>query len=184
MSKRKIQKSQEGSAYWHYVANKGSYMQDGDMKEDADANPDQLSEDDTLIKKAELSEQDEEDLASYYKLVNAGILKRLAPRQREVWKLRFFRWCSEDEIATKLGISLSAVRSHLARAAVKIKEEIERQQERKQRLDGNYFNDGFKKGVHAVGEAKTDKEFGDRLEKSKAEIDDFCRRHPELRKES
>lgn len=183
MSKHKVNKSQEGSAYWHYVLNKPSYLQDGDVKEDIDANPDQLSEEDTIIHKSKLTDEQEEDLASYYRLVNAGILKKLAPRQREVWKLRFFRWCSEEEIVEKLGISLSAVRSHLARAGAKIKEEILKQQKKKQMLNGNYFNDGFKKQVHSVGESKTDEEFGDRLEKGQKEIDEFCKKHPELGKE-
>lgn len=184
MSKRKIIKSEEGSAYWGYVREKYSgNSEDGTCKEAIDANPDQLSEEDTIIKKSVLSDEDEEKVSSYYKLVNAGILKKLAPRQREVWKLRFFRWCDEQEISEKLGISLSAVRSHLTRAGAKIKEEIIKQQKKKAMLDGNYFNDGFKKQIHSIGETKTDKEFGDRFEKSQKEIDDFCKRHPELRRD-
>ena len=59
--------------------------------EDPDANPDQLSEDATLIKKSELTEEQEVALAEYYKALSRGLLRKLAPRQREIWKLRFFK---------------------------------------------------------------------------------------------
>jgi RNA polymerase sigma factor (sigma-70 family) len=182
MSKRKIVKSEEGSAYWGQVTNDNGEKQDGRYREAIDANPDQLSDADTIIKKSELSDDDQEALTDYYKLVDAGILKKLAPRQREIWKQRFFRWCTEEEIAQQFKLSLSAVRTHLQRAGAKIKFEIEKRQKRREMMSGNYFNNGFKKGVHQVGETNTDKEFEARMEKAQPEIDDFCRRHPELRK--
>jgi|SRR5581483_1128092 len=183
MSTRKIQKSQDGSAYWHFVTNGSSQNIEGNFPESVEANPDQLSEDDVLIQKSELSEEQEEQVSAYYRAVSRGILRKLAPRQREIWKLRFFKWCSEEEIVEKLGISLSAVRSHLARAGVKIREEIERQKRKKEMLDGDYFKAGFKKKIKTRGETNTDKEFGDRLERGQKEIDAFCRKHPELRRD-
>lgn len=183
MSKRKVERSQDGSAYWHYVMN-GHSNSEGRYSEHVDANPDQLSEEDTIIKQSVLSDEDENNLASYYRLVSQGILRKLAPRQREIWKLRFFRWCVDEEIAEKLGISLSAVRAHLARAGVKIKEEIEKQQKIKRRMDGHYFNDGFKKSIHIQGQSKTDADFEKRLIGSEKEIDNFCQKHPELRRDA
>jgi RNA polymerase sigma factor (sigma-70 family) len=183
MSKdHKFGKSQDGSAYWHHVLNKGSYyLGDGNIREDVDANPDQLSEDDTLIQKSELTDEQEEQVSAYYKVIANGALRKLAPKQREIWKLRFFKWCSEEEIAAKLGVTVQTVYKHLERAAAKIKIEIDKQQKKKQMLNGNYFNDGFKKKVQVKGVSSTDKEFGERLERSEKEIDAFCKKHPELR---
>lgn len=181
MSKRKIEKSQDGSAYWHYVMNRGSYTQDGKFKEEVDADPDQLAEDDVLINKSELSEEDEEALSIYYRIVDAGFLKQLAPRQREVWKLRFFKWLTDEEISKKLSISLSAVRAHLARAAKKIRKAVQKKQRRKAMLDGHYFNDGFKKGVDTAGNSSTDLDMEIRLENGRIEIEAFLKANPELR---
>lgn len=174
----------EGSAYWSWVNEHAGNMADSHLvREDAEANPDSLSEGDAFVYKNELTDEQEEQISAYYKVISGGVLRKLAPRQREIWKLRFFRWCSEEEIAEKLGISLSAVRTHLTRAADKIKVEIEKQKKKKQMMNGNYFNDGFKKKIHTKGETKTDKEFGERLEKAQEEIDEFCKKHPELGRE-
>ncbi len=51
-------------------------------------------------------------------------------------------------------------------------------------LNGNYFNDGFKKKLDSRGTNEVDKEFSERLEKSQKEIDAFCKKHLELKKEN
>lgn len=175
--------SKEYSPYWAWVAKHSKYDSNGNAYESTDANPDHLSEDDVLIKRSELSDEDEEKLADYYKLISKGLLKKLSPRQQTIWKLRFFRWCSEKEIGLELGLNIKTIRKHLELAAEKIRVEIEKQQKCKDRLDGNYFKDGFKKKVHTEGVSNTDKDFAERLERGEKEIDDFCRKHPELRRD-
>ena len=90
-----------------------------------------ITEEDKLIKPSVLSEEQEEAVATYYQLVEKGMLRKLTKRQREIWKLRFFRWTSEEEIAEKLGITERAVLKILDRAGARIKEQIEKYNERK-----------------------------------------------------
>lgn len=177
-----MSKNQEHSPYWTWVARHSKYDSNGNAYESTDANPDHLSEEDILIHRSELTDEQEECVAAYYQAIARGALKKLAPRQREVWKMHFFRWCSEEEISLELGLSVKTVRKHLELAAEKIKIEVDKQKKKRERLNGNYFNDGFKKKVEVRGEAPTDKEFGERLLKHEAEIDKFCKKHPELRK--
>ncbi len=184
MSNYKIRKSQDGSAYWYYVMNGPHQSLEGNFPEQVDANPDQLAEEDTLIQKSELTDEQEEQVSEYYRAIARGVLRKLPTRQRQVWKLRFFKWCSEEEIMEQLGLTLSTVRTHLSRAAEKIKKEIEKQQKKKAMLNGNYFNDGFKKKLDSRGTNEVDKEFSERLEKSQKEIDAFCKKHSELKKEN
>lgn len=177
MSKRKMNKSFDGSAYWHFVSNgtEGHYL------EDKEASPDQLSDTDVLIQKSELSEEDEEALSLYYQLVDAGMMKKLSPGQRKIWKLRFFRWNSEEQIAKELGISIQSVTKQLARAGAKIKVEIEKRKQKK-RCAG-YFKNGFKKYVQSVGESETDKEFANRMKNAKPEIEAFLKRNAGLKED-
>ncbi len=182
MSNYKIRKSQDGSAYWYYVMNGPHQSLEGHFPEQADANPDSLAEEDTLIQKSELTDEQEEQVSEYYKAIARGVLRKLPTRQRQIWKLRFFKWCSEEEIMEQLNLSLSTVRTHLSRAAEKIKQEIEKQQKKKAMLNGNYFNDGFKKRLDSRGASSIDAEFSERLERAQPEIDAFVKKHPELKK--
>lgn len=182
MSKYKADRSgPESSAYWGWIQKHQASDSDGTPYEARDANPDQLNEEEVLIQKTELTEEQEDALNSYYKLIEKGVLKKLSPRQREVWRLKFFSMLTDEEISKKLDLNLSSVRVHVARAAAKIRAELEKQQLQKDYMAGKYFNDGFKKNSHEVGEAKTDKLMAERLSNHRAEIESFCKKHPELK---
>lgn len=54
----------------------------------------------------------------------AAALDRLSERQRAVFTLRHFEDCPLEEIAQHLGLDVGTVKAHLARAVVKMREEL------------------------------------------------------------
>lgn len=159
--------------YWAWMDGK-----EGNDTEDITANPDKVAEHGSGI----LSEEDSEKIELYWKLVDKGIFNLLSSRQRRIWKLKFVSWIPEEEIAKRLGIELSTVRSHLARAAAKIRNEMIAKGDPLW-AESAHLTNGFKKKLVTKGQAPTDKEFSERLENSKKEIRDFYRKHPEIEEE-
>lgn len=56
-------------------------------------------------------------------------LRILPPRQREVLVLRYYANLSDAQIATTMGISTGAVKSHIARAVSSLQAELRRASE-------------------------------------------------------
>lgn len=54
----------------------------------------------------------------------AAALDTLSARQRAVFTLRHYEDCSLEEIATVLGLDVGTVKAHMARAVVKMREEL------------------------------------------------------------
>lgn len=161
----------EGSAYWGFVEEREG------RKKDTEADPDLLSEDDAVIgKKRELTDDEDESLSAYYRCVAKGALKELSPLEKKIWKLRFFQWLSEAQIAVVLDIDRRDVYKLLGRAGRKLEPIITKEMQRKY----GHFNIGFKKGVVSKGVGSTDKMFKERLYSHKEEIEKWKERHPEM----
>jgi uncharacterized membrane-anchored protein YjiN (DUF445 family) len=164
----------EGSAYWNFQ---------GGRIEGVEANPDMASNEHSWLTESELSENDEENLQAYQRVLSKGFVESLSSRLREVWKLAFCEWMRVEDISKQLGISKSAVKTYIYRAGDKIKKAILVERGLKMRQKPQHFLNGFKRRLKEIGVTPTDKAMKERLDKSKAEIDKFLTRHPYLKKE-
>jgi RNA polymerase sigma factor (sigma-70 family) len=121
-----INKAEDGSAYWGFYSKGGSFSDSEGASEPADANPNVLAEGFNPWKR-ELTDEQEDLLSVYYRAVDAGVLRKLTQKEREVWKLVFFRKMSENEAAAKMGTSRSSIRTWIKRAGEKIHQQIKEQ---------------------------------------------------------
>lgn len=159
----------EGSAYWSQVGRREGI-------EEGTANPDLLSELETIFPATVMTPEQEEQYNIYLKAIEKV---KFSPQQKVIWNLFSIKCYTVTKIANHLGLDKSTISKALKIAIEKLK--IECEKEKVKQFSNNRDVMGFQKGITTKGHADTDKLIQDRLDKHKPEIDAFYKEHPELK---
>lgn len=112
--------SGEASPYWDHLENNQRITEEGNPEEDAIANPDVLSEDDTLYARP-ISEEGQIRLQAIHET-----LPHFSAQQKSILHLCADLGWTEGRAADSLGITRSAVHSQMIRMREKIKRQYDR----------------------------------------------------------
>lgn len=159
----------ENSPYW-------SKLEKHHLGEEKTANPDLLSDLETIFPQAVLTQQQEEQYNLYLKAIDKV---KFTTQQQVMWNLFSMKCYTVTRIAQHLGLNKSTVSKTLRTAIDKLKVECEK--ERVREFSDNRDVAGFQKGITTKGYADTDGLIKERLEKNKGKIEAFYKEHPELR---
>ena len=125
----RINYSGERSPYWDFLSSHQRFDAEGQMQEDSIANPDVLSEEDTLFKN-DSRMKEEKDLKLR---VIQEVIPTLSPQQKLVLQLCGFNGATLKEAAKELKIKIPTVQVFLNRIREKI---LKRYTELKKQLEG------------------------------------------------
>lgn len=159
----------EGSAYWSQVSRR-------EGMEESTANPDLLSELETIFPQTVMTPQQEEQYNLYLKAIEKV---KFSKQQKIIWNLFSLKCYTVTKIASHLGLDKSTISKALKVAIEKLKLEIEK--EKVNQFSNNRDVAGFQKGITTKGYVETDTLMKEKLDKHKDEIEDFYKHHPELR---
>lgn len=162
-------KDAESSAYWSKVNRQNEI-------EEKTANPDLLSELETLFPTKVLSLEQEEQYNLYLRAIESV---EFSEQQKIMWEMFSIKCYTMTKIASNLGLNKSTVSRTLKEAIGKLRAECEK--ERIKQFSNNRDVVGFQKGVSVKGQADTDPLFKERMEQHKEEVDTFYSEHPELK---
>lgn len=113
----------EGSAYWGHGKAANDSSEDN---ESPIANPDMLSDENkySWSQVPEMSEESEECIQAYHRLMSKGFLESLPNREKQIWELAFLKWIRPAEICTKLKLNRSTVETYIRRVGKKLQKAI------------------------------------------------------------
>lgn len=162
-------KGNENSPYWNKLERYS-------LLEEKTANPDLLSELNTLFPLTVVTSQQEEQYNLYLKAIEKV---KFSKQQKIIWDLFSLKYYTVTKIAQDLGLSKSTISKTLKVAIEKLK--IECEKERVKQFSNNRDVAGFQKGITTKGHADTDQMIKERLEQHQSEIEAFYKEHPELK---